>query len=203
MVIAYHCVVAAYGFWLPNDPRGSWSDYVRKSSLAEFGPATKTTARHSVASKRVSPEAWQRNRQAKQSLDFPPVRFNAEQIQAIAAAIADGVARSGFLIYAASLMWDHAHWVIGRHRYSIEQVINRLKGAATRELTARNLHPLARFAQSDGSIPSPWAAGLWKVFLNTPADVERAIQYTDRNPERANLPPQVWPFIKPYHPQPV
>jgi hypothetical protein len=27
-VLAYHVVLGAYGFWLPNDPRGSWSDFV-------------------------------------------------------------------------------------------------------------------------------------------------------------------------------
>ena len=26
MVHGYHVILAAYGFWLPNDPRGSWSD---------------------------------------------------------------------------------------------------------------------------------------------------------------------------------
>ena len=26
MVIAQHLVFTTYGFWLPNDPRGSWSE---------------------------------------------------------------------------------------------------------------------------------------------------------------------------------
>ena len=28
MIIAYHVIFGMYGFWLPNDPRGSWSDFV-------------------------------------------------------------------------------------------------------------------------------------------------------------------------------
>lgn len=28
MVLAYHVIFGAYGFWLPNDPRGSWSKFV-------------------------------------------------------------------------------------------------------------------------------------------------------------------------------
>ncbi len=28
MIVAYHSIFCAYGFWLPNDPRGSWSDFV-------------------------------------------------------------------------------------------------------------------------------------------------------------------------------
>ena len=30
MVHGYHLILPMYGFWLPNDPRGSWSEYVRR-----------------------------------------------------------------------------------------------------------------------------------------------------------------------------
>src|SRR5438034_5148372 len=33
MVLASHGIFTAYGFWLPNDPRGSWSDFVRSWEL--------------------------------------------------------------------------------------------------------------------------------------------------------------------------
>ena len=50
MPLAYHVVLGAYGFWLPNDPRGSWSDYVRSWELfVAGGPATKTETGRSVA----------------------------------------------------------------------------------------------------------------------------------------------------------
>ena len=49
MVLAYHVIFGAYGFWLPNDPRGSWSDFVGAWELLRFGKATKTTERRSVA----------------------------------------------------------------------------------------------------------------------------------------------------------
>jgi len=49
-VLAYHLIMTAYGFWLPNDPRGSWSDFVRAWELFLFGgPATRTTERRSLA----------------------------------------------------------------------------------------------------------------------------------------------------------
>ena len=41
MVIAYHVIYSMYGFWLPNDPRGSWSDFVGSWELFRYGPATK------------------------------------------------------------------------------------------------------------------------------------------------------------------
>ena len=49
MVLAYHVIFTAYGFWLPNDPRGSWSEWVGSWELLKFGRATKTDTRRSVA----------------------------------------------------------------------------------------------------------------------------------------------------------
>ena len=40
MVHGYHVILPMYGFWLPNDPRGSWSDFVRKWELVRFGRAS-------------------------------------------------------------------------------------------------------------------------------------------------------------------
>jgi hypothetical protein len=49
MVLAYHLIITAYGFWLPTDPRGSWSYFVRQWEFLLHGPATKTTLRRSLA----------------------------------------------------------------------------------------------------------------------------------------------------------
>lgn len=49
MIIGYHVIFGMYGFWLPNDPRGSWSDFVGSWELYRYGPATKTTERRSLA----------------------------------------------------------------------------------------------------------------------------------------------------------
>ncbi len=37
IVIAYHLIWTAYGWWLPNDPRGSTSRRVASDLLAELG----------------------------------------------------------------------------------------------------------------------------------------------------------------------
>lgn len=37
MIHAYHFILSAYGFWLPNDPRGSWSDFVGAWELFRYG----------------------------------------------------------------------------------------------------------------------------------------------------------------------
>ena len=36
-VVAYHVIITNYGFWLPNDPRGSWSDLVRLVGIVSGG----------------------------------------------------------------------------------------------------------------------------------------------------------------------
>ncbi|MGC8625848.1 MAG: hypothetical protein ACP5VQ_11380, partial [Phycisphaerae bacterium] len=44
VIIAWHIVVCAYGFWLPNDPRGSGSQYVGSDDLFRVaGRATPVT----------------------------------------------------------------------------------------------------------------------------------------------------------------
>ena len=194
MVIAYHVVISAYGFWLPNDDRGSWSDFVRRYELLRFGEATKTDSRRSVADQptdRATREA------ARAALMFPPVVFTGAQAVVIAAAFADGRRRSGFVIVACSIMPDHVHLVIARHAYNVEQVVNRLKGAATRALADAGAHPLAGHVDRHGKTPSPWAQGLWKVFLNTPADVVRSVRYAEDNPREAGLRRQRWSFVTP------
>ncbi len=37
MVIAHHLILTAYGWWLPNDPRGSGSQAVATDVIAELG----------------------------------------------------------------------------------------------------------------------------------------------------------------------
>ena len=48
-VIGFHVIGCTYGFWLPNDERGSGSDFVRSAALVKFGPANPVGHRRSVA----------------------------------------------------------------------------------------------------------------------------------------------------------
>jgi hypothetical protein len=38
MIRASHVIFGAYGFWLPNDPRGSWSTFVVPYNEGLAGP---------------------------------------------------------------------------------------------------------------------------------------------------------------------
>ena len=195
MVLAYHVIITTYGFWLPNDQRGSWSDFVRRWELLKFGPATKVSTRRSLANAPFDPAL---RAAAKRALMYRPVIFDGQQALCVANAFADGVRRSGFVILACAILPDHTHLVIRRHRYSIEQVTNRLKGSATRCLTESGLHPMRNQITAGVELPSPWASGLWKVYLDAPEDIRRAIDYVENNPIKERKKRQNWKFVVPY-----
>lgn len=46
------------------------------------------------------------------------------------------------------------------------------------------------FVRRGGSVPSPWAAHGWVVFLNAVEHIRRAIRYVEENPRKAGLPRQ-------------
>jgi REP element-mobilizing transposase RayT len=196
LVIAYHLILTAYGFWLPNDPRGSWSDFVRVWELFCFGgPATKTSERRSLARE---PHDIQKRLALKNHLVRPAVEFNGLQAQTIGSGFTDYRRRTGVIIYACSILPKHVHLVIARHTCSIEQVARRLKQAATTALLEANLHPFQSERYADRRCPSPWTRKEWSVFLDCEADIVRASDYTDRNPECEGKPRQNWSFVTPY-----
>jgi REP element-mobilizing transposase RayT len=188
MIRAYHVIFTAYGFWLPNDPRGSWSAVVRQWELRRFGPATKTQTRRSVAHQPHDP---QERAQAKAALHHPPVSFTGKQAREIARAFADAADRSGYVIYACAILPEHVHLVLRRPGLRSEQMVRRLKQAATTRLRDAGLDPMHGQA-------SPWARKCWSVYLNDPAAVKRAIDYVNANPQREGKPAQHWSFVSPF-----
>jgi REP element-mobilizing transposase RayT len=196
VVLAHHLIITTYGFWLPNDPRGSWSDFVRAWELLEFGPATKTTERRSVARE---PHDRAERLEAKQHLSRPPVNFTGLHARAVARGFHDYVNRSRCTIYACSILPCHCHLVIARHCYPIERVSQQLKGAATRQLLVEELHPFKAERYADGTLVTPWARRCWSVFLDDQSDIKRAIRYVENNPIKERKPAQSWNFISPFH----
>jgi REP element-mobilizing transposase RayT len=195
-VLAYHVIFGAYGFWLPNDPRGSWSNFFAAWELFRAGgPATKTTVRRSVA--HVQHDAAARRR-AKLALTYPAVVFDGYQALSIAHGFTRIVEKSAYRIYACSILPEHVHLVLGRHTYRVEQMVRMLKAGASSQLAADGRHPLAAWPQPDGSLPTPWARDCWKVFLDSAEDVFRSVRYVENNPLKEGKRPQSWPFVVPY-----
>ena len=193
MVHGYHVILAAYGFWLPNDPRGSWSEFVGKWELVRFGRATKSLPRRGLAA--LTAAELRQREEARKALKYPPVRFTGVQARAIGAGFAAACERSGYTIWACSILPEHTHLVIARHRYKVEQVANLLKGEATRNLIEQDLHPLGQFAEAGQRAPRMWAEHQWKVYLDSEEAIVGAIAYVEENPTREGKPAQHWRFV--------
>lgn len=187
MAFAWHLIFGAYGFWLPNDPRGSWSDFVGRWELVRFGKATKVNVPWSLAA--VEHDRRLRG-EAKQALKFPPVEFSGCRALAAGRGFKQAAGEGGYTIHACSILPEHVHVVVAKHPRDIRRIMAHLKTRATQGLAAEGLWP------ADNR--PVWAHGGWKVFLDTPEDGRRAIEYVEANPEKEGKPRQRWSFVKPF-----
>jgi REP element-mobilizing transposase RayT len=183
MIIAFHSILTAYGFWLPNEPRGSWSDFVASWELRKFGPATKVTTRRSIAAK---PFDRALKAQMQSALQHEPVHFTGEQSRLIGQAFAN----APYTIHACAVLPEHVHLVIAHTPRRIRTVVGHLKSEATRLLREHGFFPEH----------TPWADHGWNVFLDAVKDVKRAIAYVENNPIREGKPRQRWHCVVPFDP---
>ena len=199
-VVAYHIVFGCYGFWLPNDPRGSGSRYVASGALYRAGgKATRVEDRR--RSRACRPHAAADRERTKGALVRPAVRFDGHQALAAAKGIEHAAARDDLTLWALALMSDHTHLVLarrggaGRGVRTAEAVTARLKAAAAARLRIEGLHPFADRPDRRGRLPTVWQEKQWVVFLQTPRRVRGAIRYIRRNPLKDGLPEQRWSFV--------
>ena len=193
MIHGYHVIFGTYGFWLPNDPRGSWSDFVASWELLRFGRTTKSLERTELTPKQQQERATARN-----SLKYPAVILTGIQARAVGVGFANFVRKSNHTIWACSILEEHVHLVLARHTYKAEQIANLLKGEATKQLNREQLHPLRQHQAPKGRTPTPWASRCWKVYLDNEAAIETAIRYVNENPIKEGKQPQTWSFVRPF-----
>ena len=182
MIIAYHAVFTTYGTWLPNDPRGSYSRAIYNEELAAPGPiryGLQTPAPDRITMRRFRVAAIPR-------LSPPPCYFSSTSRPVVAGAFARVVTRLSLNVPACSIMNEHVHFLVWRSKYSIEYIVNQLKGAATAALQL---------------LATPWTRGRWKVFINDETALRAAAQYVEANPAAARLRPQRWDFVTPLPPE--
>jgi REP-associated tyrosine transposase len=185
IVIAYHLIWTLYGWWLPNDPRGSGSKTIASDIFAELGELHHGRKRIQPPRKIIHGFC----EQAASRLNHPLLTFQPAQFESVARAISDAISQCAYTCYACAVMPDHIHLLIQKHRDSAETMIE-------------NLQTLSRKRLNDSNIRHPnhptWTRGGWKVFLDHPDDIRRTITYINRNPQQQNLPLQNWHFITPY-----
>lgn len=191
MVIAYHSIVSAYGFWLPNDPRGSWSDFVGSYELWRVGGrSTKVDDNRSYAN---APHDRVLREQAKEHLKYPAVRFTGEQALAIVEGFAVAAQERGYRVYACSILPDHTHLVIARHERPIEKLIAHMKVRALQSLRNHALDPMS-------GAHTVWAKDAWHVYIDDDLHLRRAIRYVEDNPVKEGMRRQKWSFCRPLDP---
>jgi REP element-mobilizing transposase RayT len=195
-LLGVHLCWGAYGFWLPNDPRGSGSDHVWAGHLQPFGEAT--TVEDRSRSKARVPHDRAHRLAAKRALKYPAVLFTGVQARAIGTGFGELVRQIGLAVWACAILPDHVHLVVGPYSQPPDVLAARFKMAGTGRLKREGLHPFGHLADSSGHVPKCWQRGEWKVYLFDDTAVRREIRYVEDNPLKEGKPRQRWPFVVPY-----
>lgn len=190
LVIGHHIMWTLYGWWLPNDPRGSTSRTIRNDWVAELGELH-------FGRKQVLP-AFREVRDFQNSsatvLKHSQLAFDAGEFFAVAEAMGNAIRQRNYTCYACAVMPDHIHLLIHKHRDLAEDMIEKIQALSRERLIEVGLRT------SDHPV---WTRGGWKVFLDHPDAMRRTIRYIENNPVKQRLPRQDWPFVTPYNNWPL
>lgn len=185
IIIAHHLIWTAYGWWLPNDPRGSSSHTIRNDIIADLGELHH--GRKNVQP--VGPTIRKFYEEAAAKLQHSLLTFDRQSVNTIAAAFSEVIERQRYTCYACAIMFDHAHLLIRKHKHTAEQMIEHFQASSRLRLRDANLRPANHPA---------WGGPGWKVFLDHPDQVRRTIGYVEDNPIKMRQPRQTWNFVKRY-----
>jgi REP element-mobilizing transposase RayT len=183
VILASHLIFTGYAHWLPNDPRGSGSDQIRKDTLKPLG---------GIQPGRQYPQpprdiVKKFHREAEPKLEHDRIWFKESHRETIARALGDVAARHGYTIWACAILSNHAHMVVRTHRDRAETIWSYFSQEAA-ELLRQNV-----FVPMDHPV---WSHRPYKVFLYSKDDVIGRISYVNENPVKEGLPAQAWPFLR-------
>src|SRR5438128_151256 len=166
MVAGFHLIWTAYGWWLPNDPRGSSSYEIRVEKIATLGDLHQ-------GRKVIQPVPAEIRRfyeQACEELKHPLLTFSSDDMILIGSTCGRVIQDRGYTCYACAIMPDHVHLLIRRHRDHAEIMIECFQAASRQDLIDASrrapTHPV-------------WGGNGWKVFLNSRTDMERVARYIE------------------------
>jgi hypothetical protein len=190
IVIAHHLIWTLYGWWLPNDPRGSCSHSIRIDALKDLGELHYGRKKVQPASRDI--RAFYE--EAESLLKHPLLDLRGAAITSVAHGFARAIQECGYTCYACAILFDHVHLIIRKHRDSAETMIERLQECRRLRLSADGLrtadHPT-------------WCRGGWKIFLDHPDEVRRTITYIEHNPIPYRMPVQKYDFVTEYNNWPL
>src|SRR5215210_2118854 len=96
IVIAYHLIWTAYGWWLPTDPRGSMSRWIALDILKQLGDLH-------YGRRLIQPKSWEVReylRETEDVLKHPRLVFGSNERNCIARAFASAIAQFKYTCYA-------------------------------------------------------------------------------------------------------
>jgi REP element-mobilizing transposase RayT len=185
MIAGYHLIWTAYGWWLPNDPRGSSSHEIRVERIAELGELH-------PGRKPVQPSSQEVRRfyqQARLVLKHPLLTLDDSDWPLVVASFGEVIRAHGYTCYECAIMPDHIHLLIRKHRDWAETMTEHFQEASRQALLQAGRRPPGH---------PVWGGPGWKVFLNTRADMERIVTYIRQSPVKIGRPVQQWPFVRKY-----
>jgi REP element-mobilizing transposase RayT len=195
MIVGHHLIWTVYGYWLPNDPRGSMSQEIRSASIGELGDLHYGRKRMQPAG-RVLNEFRER---ASDVLKHPLLILDEGEVATIAKAFAELIRSANYTCYACAIMPDHVHLLIRKHRDQADRMLERFQEVSRLAILAKS--PANRAAEREarrGDNHPVWGGPGWKVYLENIADMERTIKYIEDNPIEIGRPRQHWDFVRAY-----
>jgi REP element-mobilizing transposase RayT len=185
IVIAHHLVWTLYGWWLPNDPRGSTSRFVHSDVIFDLGNLHYGRKRVQPASRDI--RAFYERAGAR--LKYQLLELEPTDVTVVADAFANVIATQNYTCYACAIMPDHVHVLIRKHKHDAEAIIENFQDAS--RLRVRN-------DQRRATDHPVWGGPGWRVFLDHPDEIRRTIGYIEQNPVKQRRPRQQWPFVVRY-----
>ena len=185
MVAGYHLIWTVYGYWLPNDIRGSTSTEVRVASIKDLAALHYGRKPAQPSSKELRTFLGRAHDELKHSVHT----LSQDDIAVVGKAFATLVAERRYLCYACAIMPDHVHILVRRNPDRAEEMIKQFQDASRQAL----IH-----TGDWGATHPVWTQGGWKGFMNSQKDFQRTIEYIRANPKEIKLPEQLWDFVVPY-----
>jgi REP element-mobilizing transposase RayT len=186
MVAGYHLIWTVYGYWLPNDPRGSTSTEVRVEPIETLGEIHHGRKAVQPSSKEI--RAFYQK--AHDVLKHPVLTFDEDEIVLLGKAFGETITENDYTCYACAVMPDHVHLLIRRHRDKAEAMIALFQEKGRAALIA---------AEKRSPVQPIWTDGPgWKTFVNSRRQFEAEIVYIRQNPVKIGRAVQMWDFVKEY-----
>jgi REP element-mobilizing transposase RayT len=185
MVVGNHLIWTAYGWWLPNDPRGSSSREIRCAEIAGLGELHMGRRQVQPAAGDVCDFYEAASRVLKHDLR----KFTPDEIALLGKEFSEVARKRTYTCYACAVMPEHVHMLVRKHRDKAESMIAGFQEAS------RNAFASAGYRPTDHPV---WGGPGWKVYLETRDDIRRVIRYIEDNPIKAGRSRQQWEFVTPY-----